>query len=166
MVDGISILPKTALAILKYFENELLEKDSFEILEFFNNLKSMEIDTNRLLQLVSFKKPRRKTMNKIFPFTHPTTNLIHSQSFDDGNLLEPTSPAKVMVNCEITEDPMELPFEKNSKISRKSYKYVKYRSSFTIEQNVDGSTIAEDSKVEENFDATVILHDLITEDFE
>ena len=160
MVDGISILPQTALAILKYFEQELLQKDTVEIIYFFNNLKNLNIDAGKLLEPVILygKRNKVKADTKIFPFTHPRTNSV-SNSLNE-EFVEPSSPAKLVL-CEITEDASLLPFAKTQNI--KTYKSIKYQKSLVFE---DAKTVTEDSKTDECFDAHVILSDLLTEDYE
>ena len=194
MVDGISTLIHTALAILKYFEKDLLEKDSFGILEFLNNLKNMEIDSGKLLQSVMVKRTRPKPICKIVPFSPPTVSgeysavnkpfsatsgdfyatyqdksacyVDRSANQLDFEKAEPDSPSKVTMQCEIREDPSELPLLRTQSTTAKNTKKVKYRSSLVPEDSNDTSTMIEESKGDEQFDAFVILNDLVTEDFE
>lgn len=163
MVDGISALPQIALSIIKYFEYELLQKDSAEILQFLNNLKFMEIDSNKLLHpaIVHGRKSKSKPDTKIFPFSHPRSN--ESSIYE---IPEPDSPTKLIMHCQITEDPSDLPFLRSQSLTQKNYAKIKYRPSFNIEDTFEASTMVEDSKNDENFDAHNILNDLTAEDYE
>ena len=194
MVDGILTLIHTALAILKYFEKDLLEKDSIGILMFLNNLKNLEIDSVQMLQPVMAKRSRPKSISKIAPFNPPTVSGEYSamskhfsaasgefsamdrgmsascveftNSQLDDEKQEQESPFRGTMQCEIREDPNEMPMPRTQSITSKGMKKVKYRNSLMTEDINDTSTMVEESKEEENFDAYVILSDLVTEDFE
>lgn len=181
MVDGILTLQNTALAILKYFERDLMQKDTIEILQFFNNLIHMEINPTALLQPLLVKRNRPKLITKIAPFCSPIGTAELSASFSQlsatisnfSNIskeyseIEPNSASKVMMmHCEITEDPNELPLIRAQNVVNKSYKKVKYRRSLNVDDSNDTSTMVEESKIDEGADMLVILNDLITEDID
>ena len=181
MVDGILTLQNTALAILKYFERDLMQKDTIEILQFFNNLIHMEINPTALLQPLLVKRNRPKLITKIAPFCSPIGTAELSASFSQlsatisnfSNIskeyseIEPNSASKVMMmHCEITEDPNELPLVRTQNVVNKSYKKVKYRRSLNVDDSNDTSTMVEESKIDEGADMLVILNDLITEDID
>ena len=168
MVDGISILPYIALAILKYFESELLGKDAVEILEFFNALRYLRIHPEIILKPVINTERKPKSNNsggRIFPFVHPrsTENILdHSKEIE---IRESLPSGIITMQCEITEDPKELPFAKTQSILPKHHGKILYKNSLNYNELFEVSTIV-DSKPDESFDPFDILNDLITEDFE
>ena len=162
MVDGISVLPNVTICILKYFETELLTKDAAEILVFLSGLKEMKLDSSQVLFPIFAKKRKTsKPDGKIFPFLHPRSNSNFVLSNEEIPA-EPTSPFVVMSQCEITEDPSELPVARNS---IRHHSKISYKSSLFFEDSLYGSTRVE-SKGDDYFDPKDILNDLITEDFE
>lgn len=161
MVDGISVLPNVVLAVLKYFEQDLLTKDAAEILVFFSQLKDMKLDSKKIFSPLFEQRRKSKPDGKIFPFLHPRSG----SSFVGGTeeiVPEPSSPFKVLSQCEITEDPSDFPVPR---MSAKQYGKISYKSSLIVEEGLDEITRVE-SKGDDNFDAFVILNDLVTEDFE
>ena len=161
MVDGISVLPQVTLAILRYFEQELLMMDAGEILIFFSQLKDMKLDSKKVFAPLLPQRRKSKPDGKIFPFLHPRSGSSFIGNLEEI-LPEPSSPMKILSQCEITEDPNELPV---LKMPAKQHSKISYKSSLIFEDNLDGSTRIE-SKGDDNFDAFVILNDLVTEDFE
>ena len=162
MVDGVSVLPNVTICILKYFESELMTRDAGEILVFLSGLKDMKLDSSRVLSpIYVHKRKNSKLDGKIFPFLHPRSNSNFVVN-DEETPAEPASPFVLMSQCEITEDPLELPAVR---VSTKHHSKISYKSSMVFEDDYNESTRVE-SKGDDNFDPKGILNDLITEDYE
>jgi Rab-GTPase-TBC domain len=159
ITDGISVLAQSALSILKYFEAELLIKDTFEILQFFNTLPSMKLDPSKVLHPVISLRKKTKSIsdNKILPFVHPNLE----KNFNVPQDIKPQVPLYTeQTLCEIIEDPSDLPFSKTQN------SFSKYHIKGFHQSQIDFSFEAYpvvDPKLDENFEISVILNDL-TED--